>query len=199
MLCHFTKLTLFFFQLSALSKRQKRVCRDINGHIIKLRLSPVRDTSEDQTAHAFPRSITSFSSLPRSSLWRHDAIPLPGVCCNASERRPTVRGWFGETDLQTGATTEKDAQHYREMVGNSVDVYARGEGKFSSHCARAWALTLTPKEQPPRLRIRAAPGFSVLVLGFQPRLLGNRTVTSRTDVTTDTTARATPDQSSTRG
>lgn len=73
-----------------------------------------------------------------------------------------------------------------------------GEGKFSSHRARAWAFTLTPKEYP-RLRIRAAPGFSVLVLGFQPRLLGNRTVTSRTDVTTDTTARATPDQSSTWG
>lgn len=91
-------------------------------------------------------------------------------------------GWFGETDLQTGATTEKDAQHHREMVGNGVGVCAGG-GKFSSHCARAWALTLTPEEHP-RLRICAAPGFSVLVLGFQPRLLGNRTVTSRTDVTT---------------
>lgn len=70
------------FLLTSRFKGQKRVCRDINGHIIKLRLSPVRYTSEHRTAHAFPRSITSFSSLLHS-LWRHDAIPLPGVCCNA--------------------------------------------------------------------------------------------------------------------
>jgi len=63
------------------------------------------------------------------------------------------------------------------MVGNGVGVCARGVSLAHTVPGHG-PSTLTPA----RLRIHAAPGFSVL--GFQPRLLGNHTVTSRTDVTT---------------
>lgn len=132
-----------------------------------------------------PLRSTPFSSRSRPSSWRHDAIPLPGVCCNAVNGDQRCEGGSGRRIHKLGRR-QRGTRNTVEKWWGTVWVYMQGErreGKFSSHCARAWALTLTPEEYP-RLRIRAAPGFSVLVLGFQPRLLGDRTMTSRTDVTT---------------
>jgi len=103
----------------------------------------------------------------------------PGSLPQRSERRPAVRGWFGG-DGSTNWGDDREGRATPSWNGGERRGCMCKGGKFSSLCARAWALSLSP----PRSRIRAAPGFSVLVLGFQPRLLGNRIVTSRTDVTT---------------
>lgn len=148
--------------------------------MIKLRLSPVRDTSEDQTAHAFPRSITPFSSLPRSS-WRHDAIPLPGVGCNAVNRGRWCEGGSGRRIHKLGRRQRRTRNTIEKWWGTVQE----GKGVSLARTVPGHGPSLSPpKDTRDCVYVQLQVSACSCWMGFQPRLLGNRSVTSRTDVTT---------------